>query len=135
MPTLSQVAPRLPVRDLGRTIDFYSGRLGFGVNVLWPKTNPTFAILRRDSTSVGFFEPTEHQTGRIGYAELYIEVTDSLALYDSIKSNVPIEWGPEFYSYGRREFSLRDPNGYLVIFTEPTEEPPSTSEPGDGSAG
>jgi hypothetical protein len=94
------------------------------VNVLWPKTSPTFAILRRDSTSVSFFD-----------AELYIEVTDSPTLYDSIKSDVPVEWGPEVYTYGRREFALRDPNGYLVIFTEPTEEPPTTSEPGDESAG
>jgi hypothetical protein len=45
---------------------------------------------------------------------------------------VPIEWGPEVYSYGRREFAVRDPDGYLVIFTEPTDEAPTTTEPGSG---
>jgi hypothetical protein len=35
---------------------------------------------------------------------------------------VPIEWGPEVYFYGRREFAVRDPDGYLLIFTEPTDE-------------
>ena len=41
------------------------------MNVLWPKTSPTFAILRRDSTSVSFFEPND-QTEPISYAELYV---------------------------------------------------------------
>jgi len=68
-------------------------------------------------------------------AHVMAEVTDSLALCDSIKANVPIEWGPEIYSYGRREFALRDPDGYRVIFTERTDEPPTTKEPGDESAG
>ncbi|MFQ5938162.1 MAG: hypothetical protein ACE5LB_17305, partial [Acidiferrobacterales bacterium] len=27
------------------------------------------------------------------------------------------------------EFAVRDPDEYLVIFTEPTSDPPSTTEP------
>lgn len=131
MPTLSQVTPRLPVNDLRRTIVFYTEHLGFGVDVLWPDRRPTFVILCRDSTSLGFFELAEHQPGPIGYAELYIEVTDAGKLHQSLMDRVPIEWGPEVYSYGRREFAVRDPDGYLVIFTEPTNEPPTTSEPQD----
>lgn len=34
-------------------------------------------------------------------------------------------WGPEVYHYGRREFSIRDPNGYELIFSEPTDDPPT----------
>jgi hypothetical protein len=33
------------------------------------------------------------------------------------------------YSYGRREFAIRDPDRYVIIFTEPTDDPPTTSEP------
>jgi catechol 2,3-dioxygenase-like lactoylglutathione lyase family enzyme len=135
MPTFEHVTPGLPVSDLRRTVEFYSGVLGFGVDVLWPDSRPTFAILCKDSTSLGFFEPTEHRPGQIGDAQLYSEVTGALALHESLKTRCPIEWGPEVYSYGRREFALRDPDGYLIIFTEPTNEPPSTSEPGDGKAG
>lgn len=65
----------------------------------------------------------------IGYAELYIEVTDSQMLHDSVKTRLPIEWGPEVYSYRRREFAVRDPDGYLLIFTETTNDPPTTDEP------
>jgi catechol 2,3-dioxygenase-like lactoylglutathione lyase family enzyme len=132
MPTFAEVIPRLPVRNLQRTVDFYTGCLGFAPDVVWPEDHPTFAILCRDSTSLGFFERSEHQTGPIGYAELYLQVSDSLAVHESIRSKVEIEWGPEIYSYGRREFAFRDPDGYLIIVTEPTQESPTTSEPGDG---
>ena len=134
MPTFAEITPRLPVRDLQRTVAFYIGCLSFAPDVVWPEINPTFAILRRDSTSLGFFEPSEHQAGPIGYAELYIHVTDSLAVYESVRGKAAVEWGPEIYSHGRREFAFRDPDGYLVIITEPTEEAPTTSEPGDGGA-
>src|SRR5215813_10546113 len=135
MPIFEGVIPRLPVRNLRRTVDFYSGCLGFAPDVVRPEDNPAFAILRRDSTSLGFFEPSEHQPGPIGYAELYLHVTDSLAFHETIRANAQIEWGPEVYSYGRREFAFRDPDGYQVIVTEPTEESPTTSEPGDGQVG
>jgi hypothetical protein len=46
-----------------------------------------------------------------------------------VKDRVAIEWGPEVYDYGRREFALRDPDGYLVIFSEETDDPPTTAEP------
>src|SRR5215510_5080693 len=97
MPTFAGVIPRLPVRNLQQTVDFYTGRLGFALDVVWPDDNPTFAILRRDSTSLGFFEPSEHQPGPIGYAELYLHVTDSPALHESIHAKTLIEWGPEIY--------------------------------------
>lgn len=131
MPVLGQVTPRLPVNDLRGTIAFYTERLGFGVDVLWPDQRPTFVILCRDSTTLGFFELAEGRPGPIGYAELYIEVDDAAALHRSLADRVSMEWGPEVYSYGRREFAVRDPDGYLVIFTESTNEAPTTIEPDD----
>jgi catechol 2,3-dioxygenase-like lactoylglutathione lyase family enzyme len=129
MTEFRQVTPRLPSRDLQRTIAFYTERLGFEVDVTWPEEKPSFVILRRDATSIAFFEPNEHQPGNVGYVELYIEVNDALELHRAIAPHVSIEWGPEIYSYGRREFAIRDPDDYLVIFTESTDEPPTTPEP------
>jgi hypothetical protein len=120
--TFRKVTPRLPVADLQRTMTFYRERLDFRVDVCWPASTPTFAILIRGEVAVGFFEPSEHQPSLIGYAEIYIDVTDALGLAASLKSLVPIEWGPEVYSYGRREFAIRDPDGYLLIFTQQTDD-------------
>ena len=130
-PHLASVMPRLPVNDLRRTLDFYRGQLGFSADVLWPEEEPTFAILRKDMTRLAFFEPTEHQPGPIGYAELSMETRGCMELHEILKGRMPVEWGPEVYSYGRREFAVRDPDGYLIIFTEETDEEPTTSEPGD----
>src|SRR5882757_368441 len=98
MTRFSGVIPRLPVSDLQRTIKFYRGMLGFTVDVLWPETDPSFAIVKRGHTSIGFFLLDEHRPGTIGYAELYIEVSGARALHSSLADRVPIEWGPEVYS-------------------------------------
>jgi catechol 2,3-dioxygenase-like lactoylglutathione lyase family enzyme len=128
---LTGVIPRLPVADLGRTVAFYTRVLGFEVSVLWPADRPTFAVLDRDAVSLGFFAPDAHRGDvRIGTADLYVATDDVRAVHAALKAVVPIEWGPEVYSYGRREFAVRDPDGYLLIFTEPTDDPPTC--PADG---
>lgn len=124
-----ELIPRLPVADLARTITFYRDVLGFRSAVLWPDEAPTFAILERDAASVGFFVPDASRPGKIGGAELYIRVPDAGSLHADLKGKCAIEWGPEVYSYGCREFALRDPDGYLIIFSEPTDDPPTTIEP------
>lgn len=130
MSTFTHIIPRLPVADFQRSLAFYCDTLGFQVNVLWPEDDPAFGILDRDGASVGLFVPTAEHPVQIGYAELYIEATDVPALHATLRDRLQIEWGPEVYSYGRREFAVRDPDGYLIIFTEETSDPPTTSEPG-----
>jgi catechol 2,3-dioxygenase-like lactoylglutathione lyase family enzyme len=123
------VVPRLPVADLARTVAFYTRVLGFRVSVLWPDDRPTFANLDRDAVSLGFFTPDAHRGQlTIGTADLYLGANDVRALNAAIKDVVKVEWGPEVYFYGRREFAVRDPDGYLLIFTEPTDDPPTCGE-------
>lgn len=120
------VIPRLPVGDLDTTLAFYTSLLGFRVGVLWPDEAPTFCILDRDDVSLGFFTPDTHRGSVIiGSVDLYLAVDDVRALHDKLRDHVTIEWGPEVYFYGRREFAIRDPDGYLLIFTEPTDDPPT----------
>jgi hypothetical protein len=33
---------------------------------------------------------------------------------------VPFEWGPEESELGVREFAIRDPDGYVLVFAERT---------------
>lgn len=130
MSPFERLIPRLPVADLDRTIAFYRDVLGFRPTVLWPDpARPSFAILERGRARVAFFDFEAPRHGRIGYAELYIRVPDAAALHARLARKCTIEWGPEVYGYGNREFGLRDPDGYLLIFTEPTQDPPTTHEP------
>ena len=36
-----------------------------------------------------------------------------------MEKGIAIEWGPEVYDYGRREFAIKDNNGYLLALSEP----------------
>ena len=127
--TLRGVTPRLPVRDLAKSLQFYRDVLGFTDDVLWPDDEPTFAIVRRGGAHIGLFTGDRAGPEQRGYVELYIEVDDATALHDELEPRWPIAWGPEVYSYGRREFAVIDPDGYMVIITEPTDDPPTTAEP------
>ena len=120
------VAPRLPVADLDRTITFYTEFLGFDCGALWPEHEPTFAILDRDQINVQF-EVAEKGV-RVGNATLSFDVEDALAVKELLNGRVRIEWGPEVYWFGRREFAIRDPDGYLIIVSEETGDPPTIED-------
>lgn len=126
MPQFQQVTPRVPVADLSVTIAFYCDILGFQLDLAWPAGHPTFCILERDNVRVACFEPDGHRPARpTGGCELFFDVHDVHALHAALKDRVPMEWGPEVYFYGRREFAILDPDRYLLIFSEPTDDPPT----------
>lgn len=117
------VAPRLAVADLDRTITFYTQLLGFDCGALWPEQSPSFAILDRDRINIQFELVKPGVT--IGNATLSFDVEDALVVREQLAGRVQIEWGPEVYWYGRREFAIRDPDGYLLIISEETGDPPT----------
>jgi hypothetical protein len=45
-------------------------------------------------------------------------------LAEALSRDGRLEWGPEVYWYGR-EFAILDPEGYMVIFSEETDDPPT----------
>jgi catechol 2,3-dioxygenase-like lactoylglutathione lyase family enzyme len=132
----TNVWPRLAVQDLTRTIAFYRDVLGFDVGLLWPDdSSPTFTILGRDDVQLQFYvlakdSPSGSNTAAVaGEGVINIETSDVRELHAALDGQVPVEWGPEVYTYGRREFAVRDPSGYLVIFTEETRDDPADDEP------
>jgi len=120
------VSPRLPVRDLARTIDFYVGVLGFTAGPPFPQESPTFVILARDDATLQFYVP--ETGGPCGHGTICLEVDDALDVHRAVKDRVAIDWGPEVYWYGRREFAFKDPDGYGVIVTQATDEPPDCED-------
>jgi catechol 2,3-dioxygenase-like lactoylglutathione lyase family enzyme len=114
------------VRALDRTAAFYTSMFGFVVSLQWPHTAPTFAMLERDDARLQLYVMDD--SAKCGAVILNMEVTDALAVHAQLKDRVTIEWGPEVYWYGRREFALRDPDENLVIVTEETMEPVTSRE-------
>lgn len=129
MTRLHGVTPALQTRDLPGTIAFYRDVLGFTVHLLWPEEHPTFCILDHGEVHLSFYVDTHgggsepRMTG-----QLRIDAEGVRQIHERVRPHAEIEWGPEVYHYGRREFSVKDPNGYSLIFSEPTSDPPTSPD-------
>ena len=125
MAQLLKVSPRLPVRNLARTIEFYTSMLGFETST-WPADKPTFVILDREGANLQFY--VSEESNPCGHGTISIDTDDARALHAALAGKVAIDWGPEVYWYGRREFSFHDPDGYAIIISEVTSDPPDCTE-------
>ncbi len=122
----------LQVRDLRESVVFYRDVLGFKVDGTFPEDAPTWAGLHSGNARVmlstfdGVTEP--HLTG-----VLYMYPDDLDAAWERVKEAVPIVEQLTTREYGMREFSIRDPNGYLIKFgaSTDTHEHPHAHEDGE----
>lgn len=127
---LRNVTPTLRTEDLQKTVSFYTEVLGFVVDTLWPPESPTFSILDHGPVHLAFYTEdgdsggTPRMTG-----QLRVDVDGVMEIFDRCRHRAEIEWGPEVYHYGAREFCVRDPNGYSIVFSEPTTDPPTCPGP------
>ena len=135
MARLTQLRTLLTANDLSETIAFYE-RLGFECIGTWVPPGhddgkPVWCQVARDDVKLMFnqgdSEPHDdgdgvmhvHEPGMEGY--IYLDVDDVDALFADVKSVVhEFEHELADQPHGMREFALRDPNGYQLIFGAPT---------------
>jgi len=123
MARVKAIEARLPVTDVGRSAAFFANTLGFQIATLSPRQDPEFAILYRDGLRLQLGKAEASGSG--SNATLWLDVEELGALHSTVRDRTEIEWGPEVYSYGRREFGFRDPDGNMVIPSELTSDPPT----------
>ncbi len=129
MPTYRTLEPRLHVADFAASLAFYRDVLGFTVETVFPPQAPSFAILTRDRVALQLGGPGGGKDPAMAAScTLYFDVRDVQGEHARLKGLVPIEWGPEVYFYRRREFAVRDPDGHLVVLSEPTDDPVTCRE-------
>lgn len=56
---------------------------------------------------------------------VYENPDDVLKLHKKLAAELEVAWGPEVYSFGSREFAVLDPDGRMLIFSQPTDDPPT----------
>ncbi len=124
---LERIAPFFIVRNLAGSIDFYTQKLGFSVDVLLPEEYPFFAIVCRDDVQILLKHITDavpplpnerrHTWARW---DAFIRCTDPDALFAEYQ-----ERGVTFHepladtSDGLRAFELKDYDGYVLCFGKP----------------
>lgn len=111
---LTDISPKLPMRDKALTRDFYLRKLGF--ELLGEYAD--YLIVRKDQVEIHFFEFKELDP-KENYGQVYIRTDDIDRLYQvlldnntRIHPNGPLQNKP----WGQREFALLDPDHNLLTF-------------------
>lgn len=122
---MDSLTPNIFVHDLQKNIAFYK-QLGFTVMATVPEEGePVWAMLVCDKVTFMFqtfdslgSELPEISRQKGGSLLLYLQIKNIRNFFDKIKDEVSILKGLEKTFYGATEFSILDPNGYVLTFAE-----------------
>ncbi len=124
MARFHSINPCFVVADVGATIRWYETELGFRADP-FPASEPfRFAILRRDAVEIFLMRVAEYTKPDLydrrigGVWDAYLRISGLEDLYDKVKDRVDIKRPLHRQPYGLSEFELRDPNGYILVFSE-----------------
>jgi catechol 2,3-dioxygenase-like lactoylglutathione lyase family enzyme len=124
MPKLLTASPTFPVADISTTIRWYEGVLGFTIYPFPPDPPHVFAIACRDGIEImfqrieGYLKPDLYRLRSGGVWDAYIRMEGVKDFYEAIKDKVEIKLPLRKQPYGDWEFEVRDPNGYVLVFSE-----------------
>ena len=115
------VQPVLHVADLAQTVRFYQDKLGFALDFMYGEPPVHAAVSRGEwtgSVATIQFSRAERDQHGVPSSYLYLLVDSSLdTLCDGYaRQGVEILSRPEGKPWGIREFSIRDCNGYTLVF-------------------
>jgi catechol 2,3-dioxygenase-like lactoylglutathione lyase family enzyme len=112
-----QVTPSFAVERIDPAVSFYADVLGFEA---W-RPGGGYAYVERNRVAIRLLERNLYGSDRPGPSHAYVDVLDVDRLFGEIAPRLqalPAErWTPPAdQPHGQREFSVRDPDGNLVIF-------------------
>ncbi|MHC4071682.1 MAG: VOC family protein [Planctomycetota bacterium] len=118
-----KLTTNMMVEDVNRTVDFYSDVLGFEFVMGVPQDSQEIVTAKQKGQPLGFaivkcgdVDPEFNGMKIGGSLTFYVEVENIEGLYVKLKDKVTIIKDIQTTFYGKREFYLRDCNGYILIF-------------------
>jgi catechol 2,3-dioxygenase-like lactoylglutathione lyase family enzyme len=122
MAEFKKIVPVLKVSDMQKSVDFYTGKLGF--RVAWRAANDgggENCMLQAGDTNL-LFSTGSHLGDKPQFTgTLYFHMTGVQEFFERIKHPVEIVWPLETMDYGQKEFGIRDGDGYTLAFAEALE--------------
>lgn len=113
---LTDITPKLPMRNKSITRDYYVDKLGF--KYVGSDEFDHYLIVEKDNLQIHFFEFKEIDPNE-NYGQIYIRTDDVDELYQSMLDN-EVKIHPnghlENKPWKQREFSLLDPDNNLLTF-------------------
>ncbi len=117
-----KLEPLLYVADLQSSIKFYKS-IGFSLGDLYPnRTQPTYAPVFVEGYKLMLVQggdriPSFHRHGVCGSGvQLFLQVAQVDEVYQRLKDRVKVADNIENKSWGDREFTIVDPDGYFITF-------------------
>ena len=116
---LTNIHPKLPMRDKTATKNFYLNKLGF----IELSDYGDYLILKKDNIEIHFFEFKELDP-TTNYGQVYIRTNNIDELYQSLLDNkaaIHPNGSLQKKPWGQKEFSLLDPDYNLLTFGQSLE--------------
>ena len=111
---LTNIHPKLPMRDKVLTKNFYVNQLNFKALGEYPE----YLFVAIDNIEIHFFE-FKNLDPKENYGQVYIRADDIDVFYQSLLANT-ITFHPngdlQLKPWGQKEFSLLDPDNNLLTF-------------------
>lgn len=111
---LTDINPKLPMRDKITTKEFYINKLEFSEI----SDYGDYLLLRKDNVEIHFFEFKDLDP-KVNYGQVYIRTNEIDKLYQTLLEN-KIAIHPngqlETKPWGQKEFALLDPDNNLLTF-------------------
>lgn len=124
MSHLESSTPCFAVADITTTMRWYEEQLGFTPDP-FPANEPyVFAILRRDDVDImlqrieHYQKPDIYKLRSAGVWDAYIRMRGVKEFYNDVKDKVEILQPLRRQPYAHWEFEVKDPNGYVLVFSE-----------------
>ena len=123
---MKSITPNIFVRDMARTLEWYR-QLNFeiisqvpekGKDLIWALiTNDGVSLMLQTFDSLALELPMVSRSDG-GSLILYITVADVQQLFDNLPEEIHTLGTPEISFYGAKEFSVVDPNNYVLTFAQ-----------------
>jgi uncharacterized glyoxalase superfamily protein PhnB len=124
---LESLSPNLISDNVNASVDFYTKHLGFSLAASVPESGEFgWAMVQRDGVTIMFQSlkslkedmPSLELDKKGSIGTFFIKMKGLEELYNSVKGKVEIalEWRETFY--GMKEFGIKDPDGYYMVFAE-----------------
>jgi len=113
---LTDISPKLPMRDKAVTKNFYVNKLGF--NDIGSSDFDGYLIVQKDNAQIHFFEFKELDP-KENYGQVYIRTNNIETLYQSMLDNnqsIHPAGSLQAKPWGQKEFAMLDPDNNLLTF-------------------
>lgn len=121
-----KLEPLLYVSNLQASVKFYCQVLRFDFGEYYPdESSATYASILIDGNKLRLVQggeriPSFHKHGPCGSGiQLFVQVPNVDDVYSRVQGRVEVADEIEDKQWGDREFTVRDPDGYLISFYTP----------------